>query len=78
MTGVFPTPFHNAMHSLFSFYSYGIFVIAFVIFFYHIVHFVLDVTQTGKVAENLSDDSGVGGKGFSWLPIRFVVCFGLL
>jgi hypothetical protein len=74
----FPTPFHVALHSLFAFFSYGIFAIAFVIFFYHVVHFVLDVTQTGKVAENMSDETADGEKGFSWLPIRFVVCFGLL
>jgi hypothetical protein len=26
----------------------------------------------------MSDDDGGGGRGFSWLPIRFVFCFGLL
>ena len=74
----FPAPFHSGLHELFRFYSMGIFFIAFIIFFYHVVHFVLDVTQTGKVSEHLSDDGGDSGRGFSWLPIRFVVCFGLL
>lgn len=74
----FPSPFQTALQQLFRFYSLAIFVIALVIFLYHMVHWILDITQTGKVAEHMSDDIGDGGKGFSWLPIRFVFCFGLL
>jgi len=74
----FPSPFHLALHEIFRFYSMAIFFIAFVIFFYHVVHLVLDITQTGKVSEHMSDDIGDGSRGFSWLPIRFVMCFGLL
>lgn len=81
--GNFPNPFQMGLHELFRFYSMGIFFIALVIFLYHVVEFIFDVTQTGKVAEHLSDDvqepySPDPSKGFTWLPIRFVVCFGLL
>lgn len=74
----FPSPFHIALQNLFSFYSMAIFFIALVIFIYHMIHIVLDITQTGKVAEHMSDDAGDGSRSFSWLPIRFVMCFGLL
>ena len=79
----FPTPFQIAMQQLFMFYSMGIFFLALVIFLYHIVHIVFEVTQTGKVADHMSDDvmapyESSPSHGFTWLPIRFLVCFGLL
>lgn len=79
----FPSPFQIALQNLFAFFSMGIFFIALTIFLYHIVHFILEVTQTGHVADHLSDDvmapyADSPSKGFTWLPIRFVVCFGLL
>ncbi len=82
-TAPFPNAFHLALHKLFSFYSWAIFVIAFAIFFFHMVHFFYEVTQTGKVTEHLSDDvmepyASSPSKGFSWLPIRYAFCFGLL
>lgn len=76
-TAPFPNPFQVALHQLFYFYSMGIFFIALTIFLYHVIDFMFDVTQTGKVSEHLSDEVD-GERGFSWLPIRFVVCFGLL
>lgn len=77
-TPPFPAPFHTALHEMFRFYSWAVFFIALIIFLYHVVHLILDITQTGKVTEHMSDDDGNGTKGFSWLPIRFVFCFGLL
>ena len=78
LTPPFPAPFHTALHELFRFYSWAVFFIALIIFLYHVVHLILDITQTGKVTEHMSDDDGNGTRGFSWLPIRFVFCFGLL
>ncbi len=78
MTAPFPTPFQTALHELFRFYSMSVFFIALFIFLYHVVDLVLDITQTGKVTEHMSDDDGGGERHFSWLPIRFVFCFGLL
>lgn len=77
LTVPFPNPFQSGLHELFRFYSMGIFFIALVIFLYHVVHFVLEVTQTGKVSDHLSDETDAG-HGFTWLPIRFILCFGLL
>lgn len=82
-TNPFPTPFQFAMQELFGFYSMGIFFLALFIFLYHIVHIVFEVTQTGKMTDHLSDDvmapyADSPSKGFAWLPIRFVVAFGLL
>jgi hypothetical protein len=78
MSGNFPNPFQIALHQLFNFYSMAIFFVALIIFLYHVIHLVLQITQTGKVTENMSDEDGEGGRNFSWLPIRFVMAFGLL
>lgn len=82
-TGTFPSPFHVGMHELFRFYSWGIFVIALIIFLYHIINWVFDITQTGKVTEHLSDEvmapyATSPSAGFAWLPFRFVMALGLL
>lgn len=77
-TPPFPTPFQVSLQQLFSFYSTGIFFVALIIFLYHVIHLVLEITQTGHVTQHMSDDDGDGGRNFSWLPIRFVFCFGLL
>ena len=83
MAAGFPEPFHVGLHELFRFYSLGIFVIALVIFLYHVIHWVFEITQTGKVTEHLSDEvmapyADSPSTGFSWLPFRFVMAFGLL
>lgn len=79
----FPSNFHVALHELFSFFSMGIFFIALTIFLYRIVNIIFKVTQTGHVTEHLSDEvaapySSSPEAGSAWLPIRFVICFGLL
>lgn len=74
----FPSPFHMGLHELFRFYSMAVFFIALIIFLYHLIDWVLEITQTGKVTEHLSDTDDDGVHHFSWLPIRFVFCFGLL
>lgn len=74
----FPTPFQAAMLELFRFFSMGIFFIALFIFLFYIMEIVFDITQTGHVAEHLSDGEEGSGRNFGWLPVRFVVCFGLL
>lgn len=81
--GTFPNVIHIALHQMLEFYSMGIFIIAMVIFFFHIVEIILDITQEGHVASSMSDDvtapyANSSSKGFTWLPIRYLFAFGLL
>lgn len=76
--GGFPNGFQRGLHELFRFFSFGIFFIALPIFLYHVVHYVYDVTQKGHWLDSLTDTPDGASEGFSWLPIRYIVCFGLL
>lgn len=66
----FPTPFHNAIHQLFQFYSIGLLVIAAMIFAYFVFAVVAETAESGTPF----------GKRFNhvWAPIRLVAAIGLL
>lgn len=70
VSGAFPWPFHTALHDLFSFYSYGILVIATLIFLYFVVVVILETATTGSPF----------GQRFQniWVPIRLIMAIGLL
>lgn len=67
---VFPWPFHNALHSMFSFYSTGLLIIGMMILLYLVIVIVAETAQTGVPF----------GKRFNkvWAPIRLVAALGLL
>ncbi len=67
---VFPWPFHNALHAMFSFYSTGLLIIGMMILLYLVIVIVAETAQTGVPF----------GKRFNkvWAPIRLVVALGLL
>lgn len=67
---VFPWPFHNALHAMFSFYSTGLLVIGMMILLYLVIVIVAETAQTGVPF----------GKRFNkiWAPIRLVAALGLL
>ncbi len=68
--GTVPNSLHDAMHVLFRFFSFGLFLIAVFIFLYFIVEIVWDITQTGSpLGETLQN---------TWIPLRLVAAFGLL
>lgn len=68
--GNWPYPIHQALHSLFQFYSIGLLVVAAFITTYFIITIIAETAQTGTPF----------GKRFNkvWAPIRVVVAFGLL
>ncbi|MGZ9109165.1 MAG: DotA/TraY family protein [Micavibrio sp.] len=68
--GVFPFPYHGALHDMLSFYSIGLCVIGVIIFMYYIVTIVVETAQTGTPF----------GRRFNhvWAPIRMVVALALL
>ncbi len=65
-----PSPFHEALQGLFSFYSIGLLVIAALVIAYYIFAVVAETAQTGTPF----------GKRYNhvWAPIRLVVAIGLL
>ena len=67
---VFPLPFHNALHQLFSFYSTGILIVAVLVTLYFIATILAETAQSGVPF----------GRRFNktWAPLRIVVAFGLL
>lgn len=66
----FPTPFHNAIHQLFQFYSIGLLVIAAMILAYFVFAVIAETAESGTPF----------GKRFNhvWAPIRLVAAIGLL
>jgi hypothetical protein len=68
--GPSPSPFQQGMLALFSFYSYGMLIIALVFMLYFIFNVVLESAMTGKPF----------GKHFEnvFIPLRLVAAFGLL
>lgn len=68
--GPIPNVFHDALLTLFSFFSFGLFLIAVFIFLYFVVEIIWDITQTGSpLGETLHN---------TWIPLRLVAAFGLL
>lgn len=65
-----PLPFHQALHSLFQFYSTALLLVAVIIFLYYVLVIVAETAQTGTPF----------GRRFNhlWAPIRLVVALGLL
>lgn len=65
-----PLPFHEALHSLFQFYSTALLLVAVIIFLYYVLVIVAETAQTGTPF----------GRRFNhlWAPIRLVVALGLL
>jgi hypothetical protein len=65
-----PTPFHDALHNLFQYYSFALLAIAVLIFIYYLFVLVGETAATGSPF----------GRRFSkvWAPIRLVVALGLL
>lgn len=68
--GMFPFPYHGALHDMLAFYSIGLCVIGVIIFLYYIVAIVVETAQTGTPF----------GRRFNhvWAPIRMVVALALL
>lgn len=66
----FPTPFHQALHSMMQFYSIGLLIIAMLIFLYFIIAVVAETAQEGTPF----------GRRFNkvWAPLRMVIALGLL
>lgn len=66
----FPTPFHIALHDLFSFYSIALLIVAVLIFLYFVVTVVVETAISGTPF----------GQRFSnmWVPIRLVTALALL
>lgn len=69
-SGVFPWPFHIALHQLFNFYSLGMLLVGTIIFLYFVVVVVAETATTGSPF----------GQRFQnvWVPVRLVVAIGLL
>lgn len=65
-----PMPIHQALHSLFQFYSLAILLVAVLVFLYYVMLMVGETAQTGTPF----------GRRFShiWAPLRLVVALGLL
>ena len=68
--GAWPTPFHFALHGMFQFYSFGLLVVAMLIFLYYVVAVAVETAESGTPF----------GRRFNhvWAPIRMVAALGLL
>lgn len=68
--GVFPEPYHIALHDMLSFYSTGLLVVAVIILAYYVLSIVAEWSQTGSAF----------GRRFNraWAPLRLVAALGLL
>lgn len=75
--GPFPNPFQLALQGLFNFFNMALFLIAVFIFLFFVVEIVFEVTQTGRFLDHISDGQD-GDHSFGWLPLRFILAFGLL
>ena len=67
---VLPTPFHQGMHALFAFYSYGMMMVAVIILLFYVVEILVETSVTGKPF----------GKHFEnvFVPLRIVIAIGML
>jgi len=65
-----PLPFHDALHELYRFYSWGMLLIGTLIFLYFIVVIVLETAVTGSPFGNRFQNV--------WVPIRLIVAVSLL
>ena len=65
-----PSPFQNALHQMFAFYSFVMLAIAGIIFVYYLIGAALESAQTGVPFGQRFDSV--------WAPLRLVVALGLL
>jgi hypothetical protein len=68
--GAFPQPYHLALQELLGFYSYGLLLVAAIIFVYYIITILAEMSETGTAF----------GRRFNraWAPLRMIIAFGLL
>jgi conjugal transfer/type IV secretion protein DotA/TraY len=68
--GPFPSPMHDALHAMFSFYSYGLFCVGLIVFLYYIVTITAETAESGTPF----------GRRFNhvWAYVRFVLAVALL
>ena len=64
------TAFHNGLHALFQFYSYGILLVGVFVIIYYTMTIVFETSKTG---------APFGGRfNMAWAPVRLILFFGLL
>lgn len=62
-------PFHEALHALFAFYSYGIMLVGVIVILYLVIAVVLETAESG---------TPFGQRFSGWAPVRLILFFGLL
>ena len=67
--GPFPSPFHQGLHELFSYYSIGIFAVAIVIIIYYVITLVAETAESGQP---------FGRRFNGWAGARLILCIALL
>ncbi len=68
--GAWPTPMHNGLHSLFAFYSHGLFFVALLIILYYVITVAAETAATGvPFGQRLNK---------AWVPIRLIFAVFLL
>ena len=69
-SGVFPFPYHYGLQAMLSFYSYGLLLIAALVFCYYVFSIIAETAVSGTAF----------GKRFNrvWAPVRLIVALGLL
>lgn len=68
--GMFPFPYHTGLHTILSFYSYGMLVVAALVLSYYVASIAGETAVSGTAF----------GKRFNrvWAPLRLIIALGLL
>ena len=68
--GIYPWAMHSALHSMFQFYSYGIFIISVMVIIYFVISIVAETAESGTPF----------GQRFNktWAPIRLILFMAML
>ena len=68
--GMFPFPYHTGLHTMLSFYSYGMLVVAALVLSYYVASIAGETAVSGTAF----------GKRFNrvWAPLRMIIALGLL
>lgn len=67
--GPFPSPFHTGLHTLFAFYSYGVFAVGIILIIYFSIAIVGETAESGTPF----------GKRFNpWFGVRFILAIAAL
>mgnify|MGYP003391885402 CR=1 FL=1 len=69
-TTAYPWPIHFALHSMMTFYSYGIATVSVIIILYFVVVLVTETVMTGTPFGQRANKA--------WMPVRLIVFFALL